>query len=119
MKATELRIGNWISLDGKPVMVAAIQKDPAVIEYDIHYWPENSPLTKVEKASRFEPLEFTQEMFNKLGVNYLERNQLATGWRITLTVKHTKFDLVISWELEHIHQLQNLYHALSGADLST
>jgi hypothetical protein len=107
MKANELRIGNYILLQGvtKPTQVWIIDTT------------EQSTRTKAS------PIQLTEEWLLKFGFgwkNFAFRNG-------TFTVRFQKeFYVYLSIEgvrpiqikLDYVHQLQNLYFALTGEELT-
>lgn len=121
MKSNELRIGNYFLENGNIKKV-----NPNIIEQ----------LFESESRKWAEPIPLTEENLLKLGFN----TQYKKGW-IGIDVKHgngTTTDFVLSYpqrmgmwqtffafeydgfrfvELQYIHQLQNLYFALTGSDL--
>jgi hypothetical protein len=108
MKANELRIGNWVE----------------------HNQPKRGYYTTVQESTfsvnvekLFKPIPLTEEWLLKFGF------EKTTKWN---NVQHTKGILQIrnlyilfvngrnqSWiNLKHVHQLQNLYFALTGEELT-
>ena len=112
MKANELRIGNYVKLKGtdKPFKVFRIDTT------------ESSTFTTAE------PIPITEEKLMQLGFKYNESiKHWFINWGIN-GVEFIKFDehySLFSFQLgtgkykvlEHIHQLQNLYFALTGEEL--
>lgn len=105
MKATELRIGNYV-------------KDP---------YSETIRLISVEKdASMLRPIPLTEEWLERFGF-YDGRKRIVNDSFLQLTEKRrvsytyrieTGADISHAWHLEHVHQLQNLYFALTGEELT-
>jgi hypothetical protein len=133
MKAEELRIGNYIStsyMSSSTLKVTAIHSDRVCFESVTHDFKSNTI------SSYIEPIPLTEEWLLKFGFN----NEYKKGW-IGKDVKHpngTTTDFVLSypermgiWQdsfafeydsfrfvaLESVHQLQNLYFALTGEEL--
>lgn len=115
MKATELRIGNWVKLQGvnRPIRVSIIDTT------------ETSEMTKAE------PIPLTEEILLKCGFKY--REAMAGGqdewagygfWSINgvhlLGHKNGEvlfYDRRNETEYKFLHQLQNLYYALKNEEL--
>jgi hypothetical protein len=112
MKATELRIGNLV-LIGKEVNILEL-----VDFADIY---ENNTII------HFEPIPLTEEWLLKMGFVYrgiyyhfpkndifkLEQYKLKNAYFL----KHSKESLD-SVRINYVHQLQNLYFALTGEELT-
>jgi len=114
VKATELRIGNWVL-------------SPTEGEIQI----ENG--WQIDEGEEVKPIPLTEEWLVKFGFEKMD----AFGWVkdfITLdeSVAHYSFDMwrgtysiekcdmtEIPQEIKHVHQLQNLYFALTGQELQT
>lgn len=109
MKASELRIGNWIrgESDHKKRHVQA-------------------GLNEIYYSSLFEPIPLTEERLLKFGLekdgpNYIigsivirqekTRSGITSNWKIYFNGIRIKKDL------KHVHQFQNLYFALTGEEL--
>lgn len=122
MKATELRIGNW--------MYSAKRKIPFEITVDdLKIIDEGNSLT--------EPIPLTEEWLIKFGFD----NEVSKedGWTITIDKDWCYLTIdteggAILWDnsenldrgnyptirvLKHVHELQNLYFALTGEELKT
>lgn len=107
MEARELRIGNWVY---KEVGITALE--PFQLEINdivTHYHTE-----------RLKPIPLTEEWFVKFG---FKRKRDGDYWKsaITLTYIYGEgWDAVISdlgVSIKYVHQLQNLYFALTGKEL--
>ena len=116
MTANELRIGNYLQLEGisKPIRVSIIDT------------------TQTSTKTKYKPIPLTEEWFLKFGfrrhwedfyndVIYIKKvtddytefewgvypNELGSGIQIKNSIK-----------LKYVHQLQNLYFALTGEELT-
>lgn len=118
MKANELRIGNWYDDNG-----IFKQVTPNTIE---EVW--------VAERTWCKPIPLTEEWLEKLGFEICGYNQLS--WRHTEHIKNFELD-GINWadadypeyqflnynigndifRIHYVHQLQNLYFALTGEEL--
>lgn len=108
MKANELRIGNLVYyLDGNGNFY---QWDITVIENGI--------------TDDFEPIPLTEEWLEKFGFikKQISGPEFFEKWVFKLFVDPKGFYLFIDHDyeygiVEHVHQLQNLYFALTGEEL--
>ena len=104
MKASELRIGNWIN-DG-----------------DGDFTVCRKTLAHVEKfPNKFKPIPLTEEWLVKFGFEKIKENTYSAPVVSFLIYTNQKKYAVSFWqgnELEHVHQLQNLYFALVGEELT-
>ena len=114
MKASELRLGNYVDLFGK---VAYITKsDFSETDYGI----------AIESGK---PIPLTEEWLLRFGFNWLDQ---VDGYRKEhiehtismdlLPIENSK-EFAVEWDynwlnsIKHVHQLQNLYFALTGDEL--
>ena len=125
MKAAELRIGNWISTIEGPVQVTAMSHEGLMA---------TSIMTGGDLLGWAEPITITNEWLVKFGfeVDVLCRDVFYIPYQAGyLTVctgnyEHTGFvkdkgDMVlyISFgDIKYVHQLQNLYFALTEKELT-
>ena len=116
--ASELRIGNWILVNNEPcpigygVIADCAQKAKGI---------KNAYLDKIS----FDPIPLTPEILEKCGFEnngfycthsdpYMEISPSATGF--ILSVNCSEYE--IGETFNHLHQLQNLYFALTGEELN-
>lgn len=139
MKANELRLGNYLQLDGENYHVNEIYNNLQCVELKRKNL-ENPKLNDYEECdldcNDLLPIPLTEEWLLNLGFN----SEYKKGW-IGIDVKHengTTTDFVLSYpqrmgmwqtffafeydsfrfvELKYVHQLQNLYFALTGSEL--
>jgi hypothetical protein len=109
VKANELRIGNWVKflLDGTYHQVKFI---------DFVNWDEN-------EANQLEYIPISDEILKKCG--FKEKNQYSSYFSINKFEFYIERDILHydlfggkSVKLKHLHQLQNLYFALTGQELT-
>lgn len=109
MKANELRIGNYV-LDSEGGQVTEVM-------------PSDFSITV---CTYLEPIPLTEEWLIKFGFYYnksFEHYQLVYDNGSVLIIEKSirawiwKFNKVQSIKLQHVHQLQNLYFALTGEEL--
>lgn len=124
IQANELRIGNWvIDPDGNPVTVNDIfySGQEGINACDNNY--ECYPILDFDELS---PIPLTPEILEKAG---FEKDKLGytNGFNFSLYYNHKKdkgnygaywksFEAGV--DFKHLHQLQNLYFALTGMELN-
>lgn len=123
MKATELRIGNWVNINGWDCDVAEISTnqihisngiEPYLLEYEV----EPIPLTK-EWLERF-GFEREEEYYEGGMIDYrmiLMKNSLefVSFWESEDITGVNQCQTGV--DVDYVHQLQNLYFALTGEEL--
>lgn len=128
MEAKELRIGNYVTdRGGKALRIDWFEREKVCCERITINGIQLHPLT--ERFEFCKPIELTEELLLKLG--FEKCNDLDTfysldimnGWtKIYYTPKHNIFEISISYhasavKIKYLHQLQNLYFALTGEEL--
>ncbi len=128
MKATELRIGNWININGKPVGIAS----NVINDIFWHKLDDNN-------QDNYKPIPLTEEWLYKFGFEkqtdsddnneYIIPTSIMDEYlevRILVSICYTRliykpkskilnqFPLRV---LKYVHQLQNLYPVLAGKEL--
>ena len=122
MKATELRIGNLLQVNGKIYSVAKLTKSGCRLQ----------PLDDSEvEAGNIEPIPLTEDLLLKLGfeecfTGFFEKADFL--FDIQYDGYPRKYELIFDAndglcyhkkEIKYVHQLQNLYYALTGEELKT
>ena len=108
MKAAELRIGNWVMYSSK-------------IKVN-----ENKIRECVDHPDRFAPISLTEEWLERFGImqntwfedgSYMIKEDRGFGWEMYVrnAVKTKRISFAY---FKHVHQLQNLYFALTGQELT-
>jgi hypothetical protein len=127
MIAKELRIGNYLFVPGidREVIVSAIFKS--------HYVCEDSDGIRFDESVRinYQPISLTEEWLLKFGfIDLNERCGLKGIFSIIYKHIHINIETMSYCEIdyeeniidiirvEHVHQLQNLYFALTGEELT-
>lgn len=125
MKANELRIGNWVNYYLDPPI-----SENQLVEIDI------SELRNISKGwKNYNPIPLTEEWLKKFGLlqqgshenngfcyrNYgkCDRFDITHEWRGTNSFIFS-YDVgygEIEFNVQHVHQLQNIYFALTGEEL--
>lgn len=122
IKANELRIGSLVYDTDKDITREIIEIDRT----HVYFFGGG--------ACRFEllpPIPITEELLIKLGFKEKHQQFELNGFQIDGIVVHFSFDkwrsdydvescdfTEIPVEIKYVHQLQNLYHALTGEELT-
>lgn len=128
----ELRLGNWVLIGGRPQKIDSIVSDKNM---DVLYSGVNIELERgyygdaaLIAYSNPEPIPLTPEILEKAGFELLPgghhyaygENPLTHDYMIVV-----KYSVIINgffyqnghFHIKHLHQLQNLYFALTGQEL--
>lgn len=120
IRATELRIGNWVNdISGNPTQVRGVGTNGIWIS-------KSGPATE----TAFKPIPLTEEWLVKFGFEY--RSGWEDSWHkspIGLYFNPYKSGVCLEqiWDkliesdlvnIQYVHQLQNLYFALTGNELA-
>ncbi len=119
LKATELRIGNWVSSKEIPVQIEKITTET------VRYCFGDFPISYIE------PIPITEDWLWRLGFEEREglfrlskywvefRNFDSVGVKILFGSFQTQKIYILgdATYIEYVHQLQNLYFALTGKEL--
>ena len=106
MKAQDLRIGNWVEIQG-------IQLSQVV-----------GQVTRIngKKIGRnLQPIPLTEEWLERFGFEYSDLNGDSGLWKIPpfqIYGKCNQFIYEYALDVNYVHQLQNLYFALTGEELN-
>ena len=124
MKANELRIGNWVEWANEFKKVVAIDSQCSTIQVD------NLVLIDYDEK-KFKPIPLTEEWLIKFGFgtelgfpNEYFNNVALEQVVIVYDLTHSLFNLetdsgdVININIQHVHQLQNIYFALTNEELT-
>jgi hypothetical protein len=107
MKASELRIGNWV-------------KSPLYgVEYEIEFIYESPTIKEIEPIPLTEEwlLKFRFEKYYEYYVNsHLEISEMKSKKGYDAYCTDMDFSIFMT-EVKYVHQLQNLYFALTGEEL--
>jgi hypothetical protein len=130
MKANELRVGNWVKFEGNFYQINSINDNDTVElmgggywhlpgRYHIRYikpikltekWLINANMKLVGKFSNQRYLRVKKHKFDISQITFspVERLvRLESGYKESILIPHIKY----------VHQLQNLYFALTGKEL--
>jgi hypothetical protein len=120
MKAEELRIGNYYNKNGEIEQITP--NDIIEVWESERIWCKPIPLTeewllKFGFEKRSKEKEFFIEHFYILGYTVVNRSQ----WKKDMSLEGfgiNQCDNYIPVDLKHVHQLQNLYFALTNEELT-
>jgi hypothetical protein len=117
MKANELRIGNYISPLGKGVTIVE-----GFCTWDGLIQSSSFAERSIED---FEPIKITEEWLLKLGFEYNDNIGIYQNGGFDVDIEddvycHFYMNDYGDWYkyIEYVHQLQNLYFALTGEELT-
>ena len=117
MKANDLRLGNWIKIISLDVetQVKGIELEDKFYsidtQYQFHGWMKN-----------VEPIPLTEEWLMKFGFKkHKTDDRYITFAKANININDGIVNLVgypnFLNHIKHVHQLQNIYHALTGKEL--
>ena len=121
MKASELRIGNYLALPTRGEDVVIVEEifadDFIVCDVTSNEWP----------ITDYAPIPITEEWLFNLGFvcEWDEYEGETREWHkgCIVFVNSDHYKIHSSWvfepEIKYVHQLQNLYFALTGEELKT
>ena len=112
MKASELRIGNWVEIQGLESKIILVDTEGCICENEYCEDFENNNITQ-----NLQPISLTEEWLERFGCELIgfDITKGDVGFDFWLVPKWS--DYSISVNLEHVHQLQNLYFALTQEEL--
>jgi hypothetical protein len=133
MESRDLRIGNYLIIDGVLVRVRSVysftngsfKNNEGRVEayrYDSIFEPK-----KISAGiNRFEPIPLTEEWLVKFGFNFSGYNNEDKAlykiddevWIVKNIVTKQFYLNEYQLEIKHVHQLQNLYFALTNEELT-
>jgi len=124
IKAQDLRIGNLIALKGKIVKISAIDHTGGIDYKHIDDKQENEFIRNLYDPSAL-PIPLTEEWLERLGFVYKDKG--FEGWyspmvkglsvRVYVSEKAFKYSHSVT-PILFVHQVQNLYHTLTGEELT-
>jgi len=116
MDSKELRIGNYVYFKGVEVDVFSIEKNP------IDWERVNGVRCEENYVSAIKPIPLTEEWLLKFGFDSNgwkgEFIKYAEGYIYLFGEESCIFAQAYKIEIKHVHQLQNLYFALTGEELT-
>lgn len=131
MKATDLRIGNLLEYAGQPVYVLGIQQATEFMgdshHLDLGYYTDSVGFERHENDQDLRPLPLTEEWLKRFGFEEYHNNPRLERFYV-LKSGYYPFQLYVdrgceiyftpNVRLKTVHQLQNLYYALTSEELT-
>lgn len=125
MKASELRLGNYV-IDNRAriCQVTEINNDTSEIAYGFMAWPINGEGTT---TTPHKPIPLTEQWLLDFGfkegsnTEYTNNTYVKKGvsfWNKNRDFTCIVFETFRGLEINYVHQLQNLYHSLTGEELT-
>jgi hypothetical protein len=117
MKATELRIGNWVEIQGLESKIISVDTEGCICENEYCEDFENNNITQ-----NLQPIPLTEEWLERFGFEYSDLNGDSGLWKIPpfqIYGKYNQFIYEYALDVNYVHQLQNLYFALTGEEFQT
>jgi hypothetical protein len=119
IKANELRLGNWID-----DQESGIRFIGSIGQYTLSLGHDGYSGLDGRNYSQISPIELTEEWLLKFGFETLNGGfyflRLKDGYRFEILFRegNIKADLLtFDPQIKYVHQLQNLYFALTGEEL--
>ena len=123
--ARDLRLGNWFSLDGKPVMVSAIHEVKESMDFDVYYW-YGLPIKPLSvKHTKLEGLPINRERLEAIAFRFSDGSEwsinLGDTFLYIVEMDGEDWAILLHGEpirtIHYVHEIQDLYFALSGSHL--
>jgi hypothetical protein len=114
MKANELRIGNLVMYSNGGILFKVI----GISEFGIDV--EDDIETTYMEYENFNPFPLTKELLLKFGFEKRENGHFVKDGIVLYPIRDLYFrgNLFIKADIKYVHQLQNLYFALTGKELT-
>ena len=103
MEAKELRVGNWVNNNEEDYQITS------------------ATITQLERGdSTAQPITLTPEWLNRFGFVNGEKENFSFTKNMDLRIIGAEADYNGIWigEIYYVHNLQNLYYAMNGVELS-
>lgn len=117
IQANELRIGNWVKYNGKPIKVYNVSS------VQINEWQDMSASGSV-LIDELSGIELTEEILLKCGailhgIEYIVKaGALLLKIRNHYNIWYSEFgNIYLGDRIKYLHELQNLFHTLTGKEL--
>jgi hypothetical protein len=115
MKANELRIGNYSLIDGQKIgRVVEIRENYLKVSYKVD---EQKRVSLID-IDRLKTIALTEEWLVKFGFEFI--NHSFRLHKFCINLKENEFYILTETHrvfLKYVHQLQNLFFALTGQEL--
>jgi len=130
MKASELRIGNFVEYNGMTLRVSEIYspkpRQPKEFS-DVECVELHCDGFIAATIHEINPIELTEEILVKCGFKTTSWDNHSTFWNMfcsdgsmVISLEHKYIavgDLTLDIEVKYLHQLQNLFYAITGKEL--
>lgn len=127
MKANELRLGNWIYFtEDNDVFVMEIGRT----EVTCGYFKDSVGFSRPYDHKSILPIPITEEWLERFGLEKVDEDYeiaindgviMSVGNNFTNNSFHVQLGMGSDWTnfifIEYVHELQNLYFALTGEEL--
>ena len=110
MKASELRIGNWVEIQGLESKIISVDTEGCICENEYCEDFENNNITQ-----NLQPIPLTEEWLERF--NWNPPKDIGVAFSLTTDEIHFVAGNYYK-KIEYVHQLQNLYFALTGEELN-
>ena len=133
MEAKDLRIDNWVEFLGEEMQLMGLTKHNGENETARHY-AEFKGLVPI-KLMHLKPIPLTEDWLEKFGFELTYESKFRRCFDLDTSIGFLSFNfskviqekdnvsiasLNLKWaSLKYVHQLQNLYFALTGKELQT
>lgn len=142
MKASDIRIGNWVTTDLFPelpkeknpykefqIVAMNIGFDNSSVFSDVNYYPKSVSLEKLKPIPLtpewLERFGFNSELWINLNTHYFElihTKENGVDWFYPVYAEINELSCEMEQQvslnrIQYVHQLQNLYFALTGDEL--
>ena len=114
MKATELRLGNLVYYKIKDSMDERLEWDE-IAHID---WDDLRILTNFENNSDYKPIPLTEEWLLKFGFDKAVNGWWSSDEIFSYRDGYFGFGVDRHTKIQYVHELQNLYFALTGEELT-
>lgn len=117
IKAQDLRLGNYILHDGNPYKVVRLN------DAEVSFFNEKDKCRWTVTSNKVEPIELTPELLRKAGFDLIGNSFWRKGgFLLFIHEDGLMFQVgnqIVSYNpINYLHQLQNLFYALAGTELS-
>jgi hypothetical protein len=135
MKSNELRIGNYLEIDGRFEMVSSIHSDNTIRLRESENAPCHGCYSIRDTNIKF--IVLNEEMLLKFGfiienfdytvhiseckivwLTLIPQDEYCKNYSVCVTQKDEDEQNVFLSDISYVHQLQNLYFALTGEELT-
>ena len=117
MKANELRIGNWIEclIDDDVNVETTVTHLPCGVGLDYEIGTHITDDRFIDENFEVQPIKLTEEWLKRF--NWNPPKDIGVSFSLTTDEIHFVAGNYYK-KIEHVHQLQNLYFALTGEELN-